>query len=548
MTEISKIHIKQANFFYNYTFGLNVNGIDLIKTATKLFGEGLVRLVTFSDLNVLYLDKNNNLKTNKIEHNSRDYDKSWKVDIIDDLQDLVIPEFVASLEQSFHDKNIQGPYNRSVAPNFRASLAPIVFEDKDLTFTFVPWIKIYNDGIVALSFQLDFESDAIEENDFIDNFVNLSHKYFKNIYMDAKIQRIDGYKHLENYSKVPLTFGGQTISNRATRKLKKEICAQSKSRLDKSLSANGKEFDCFGAQWVLHPIAGTENKVNGESTLEMCQSIISVAIIAQIRANSKNSSQNVEAVIWEGRPSISLMRFSGQESNKKIFLTKHSASLSRIMLRASTLKRPPELPLDLRPFDDYCFHGNRSLLLWTWMKATDAPDDAWSDVNVKSKIYDNQCRTEHFEYHNMRIARACSIVSSPSNDLILVDAYEILSQSEKLLMRSSHSGEITDAVQYLLNAVGTKDLINSAKEQAKWYLDEKRFIYERQRSNIDRSLTVVFGFVGAAGVADLILKPLLEDLFPSTQNWITGLAAFVISSLIVLLLSLIILACNRSKN
>ena len=62
---------------------------------------------------------------------------------------------------------------------------------------------------------------------------------------------------------------------------------------------------------------------------------------------------------------------------------------------------------------------------------------------------------------------------------------------------------------------------------------------------MDRWLAAVFGIVGAAGLADLVFRPLLKATYPSWVDWFTGLAAFVVASLLILLLAMAISAFNK---
>lgn len=244
---------------------------------------------------------------------------------------------------------------------------------------------------------------------------------------------------------------------------------------------------------------------------------------------------------------MTLMRFTEQPTRKEELFEKYSQSMSRILMRVPEAESPSPLPCDLRPFDDFCFHGNRSILLWTWLRPSEAPNDAWEDLNTATKLLENQARAEHFEYHNMRIARACAIASSPPSDEALVYAYGALAATHAVIHQSSQSGEITEALEYLMDAAGTTKLIASGKEQARWHLDERRYRNEKQRSRIDRWMTAVFGFVGAAGLADLVIQPFLRAKYYDLAEWQIGLTAFALAAFGLCFLSISILIVNKMR-
>jgi hypothetical protein len=116
-----------------------------------------------------------------------------------------------------------------------------------------------------------------------------------------------------------------------------------------------------------------------------------------------------------------------------------------------------------------------------------------------------------------------------------------------MIHQSSQAGEITDALEYLMEAAGTAALIASGKEQARWHLDERRFRNEMRRVSVDRWLAAVFGFVGAAGLADLVIQPLLQEIYPVQADWLIGLSAFALASLVVGVLAVPIWVVNRMR-
>lgn len=283
-----------------------------------------------------------------------------------------------------------------------------------------------------------------------------------------------------------------------------------------------------------------------EGTTDLCRSIYANAVASQVVSKNYKKNDGVAGVqLWQGRPSVSLMRFAGQPKSKDQLFEMYGQSMSRILMRSPEMTDPPHLPPDLSPFNDYCLHGNRAVLLWTWLRPLGASDNVWDDPNTRAHLLENQARAEHFEYHNIRIARACAIAEGPPSDEQLVYAYETLANADSVIHKSSQAGEITDALEFLMTAAGTTGLIASGKEQARWFLDERRYKAEKQRSRMDRWLTAVFGIVGAAGLADLVFKPMLQTTYPGWVDWFTGLAAFATASFLIVLLAMFISAFNK---
>lgn len=545
-TELRKIRVQQANCFYNYAIGLDVTQVDLLKTAKALLKSGTVKTVCFSDLKAVYLDEHGEVQLEWLRPQGRRWDDSWTVRFSDSLPQYVSKDLIFCLELAFHERRIEGDEARQVPPHLRAALPPVVLENDDLTLPVYPWLKLYADGLMCICFQLDTTWDNLREDDFISDVVNLFQRYFKSIWVEAALQRIDGEQLLPDAFEGEVSIGGQRVVDWKTRKLVKTMRKTAKSVLDNSLSKEGRRFDLHGEPWLLHQIAGSEDQAEWEGTIDLCRSIYANAVASQVLPTNYRKNDRVVGVqLWQGRPSISLMRFEGQSNSKDQLFDMYGQSMSRILMRSAGINNPPPLPPDLRPFNDYCLHGNRAILLWTWLRPCDATDNAWDNPNTRSHLLENQARAEHFEYHNIRIVRACSIAESPPSDEQLVYAYETLANADSVIHKSSQAGEITDALEHLMTTAGTTGLIASGKEQARWHLDERRYKAEKRRSRMDRWLTAVFGIVGAAGLADLVFRPLLQTTYPCWVDWFTGLASFAAASILIVLLAMSISAVNK---
>lgn len=543
---IGRLEVDQANVFYNYTIGLEAMDVDLLKTAGKLLKSGLSRAICFSDLKCLYIDKKGEIQLEWVQPEGRQWDPSWKVNFGSDIPQEAATDLVYSIELLFHEQRIEGREARQMAPHLRAALPPIVLESNDLTLPLYAWIKVFSDGIFILSFQLDTTWDGIAEEQWISDIVNLFQRYFDKVWVNAQIQRLDADQLLPDAFHDEMSIAGRTIGGRKTRKLLKKMRRESKAFLEDALGKEGREFEIGDDRWVLHQVAGSEQQEDWEATIDLCKSQYNNAIAALIVPRSSREVAGMpEVCLWQGRPSISLMRFRKQPSSKDALLKKFGPSMSRILMRSACIDNPPELPIDLRPFEDYCLHGNRALLLWTWLRPKDTPDDAWKDPITHAALTENQARAEHFEYHNMRVARACTIAGSPPTYTHLVEAYETLASAEDIIHHSSQAGEISDALSYLISAVGTAGRVSSGKERARWRLDEYRYRAESRRARRDRWIGFVFGLVGAAGLADLVFKPYLGATYPDLSSWETGLSSFLLAALVVGLLSVPIWAINR---
>lgn len=540
------MEIRQFNCFYNYAIGLNLTEVDLVKTSKNLLKSGFTKAICFSDLKAIYIDEDGKSQVEWIRPEGRQWDSSWNIKFSDKVPSDIVHDLAYCLELSFQEQRIEGVESKRSPPYLRAALPPVVLVKDDEETVLFPWLKIYSDGVMILSFQIDSSLEGMDESDFIKSVVNIFQRYFDQIFVHGELQRLDAELLIPEAFTSDLSLGGQKIKGWRSTRLIKKLRAESRRKLDESLASEGREFEVGDELWLLHHIACADDEDGWESTFDLCRSIYVNAISSLVASTSKDDRANSgELLMWQGRPSVSIMRFKDQPDNKQDLYKKFGLSMSRFLMRSQGSTNPVELPPDLRIFDDYALHGNRALLIWTWLRESNSPDDAWEERNTGARVFENQARAEHFEYLNLKIARACAVACSPSSDESLIAAYKVLSSVESTLHTSSQAGEIIDAVNYLLESVGTKNLITDAKERARWHLDERRYLNDKSRSHIDRWLAVLFGFIGSTGLADLVIHPYLKGTFTKWSDFQLGLSAFVLALLTVGVFVFVIEGVNK---
>ncbi len=540
------LRIDQANVFYNYTLGFESTRIDLVKTAGKLLKKGITRAVFFSDFKCLYTDAQAEVQFEWIQPKGRQWDSNWKIRFGSEVPAAAATELIYAIELSFHEQRIEGREARQIAPYLRASLPPIVLEEDDLTLPIFASVKLFADGIAILSFQLDTTWDGVDEDYFISNIVNLYQCYFKSIWVDSRVQRLDAEELLPIAFQDDMSIAGNPLSGRKTKQLLRKMRRESRELLNKALDDQGRRFDIGNEEWILHEIAGSKDQGSWESTMDLCRSEYANTLSGLVIPSRDNRKLRARSTfVWQGRPSVSLMRFREQPATKIELLSRFAPSLSRILMRSTAVDTSSDLPPDLRPFGDYCFHGNRALLLWTWLRPDETPANVWDDPETRAALAENQARSEHVEYHNMRTARACAWAQSPPSDDHLREAYKTLSVTDDVIHQSSQAGEISDALAYLMAEFGTLKLVSSGKEAARWHLDELRYRSDRSRNRVNRWLAFVFGLVGTAGLADFAILPYLVTVWPDLSREIAPIVAFGVAGLIVLLIASFIWFFNR---
>lgn len=534
--------IQQANVFYNYTLGFYATEIDLVKTATKAIKLGVSSSAYFSDNKFIFSNEGGKIQFEDIQPEGRFWEAPHEVLLDKKVPKNIREELKLSLETAYHDERIG---NYGLAPYVRLFFPPIVLEDKKIELPLHTSVKIFDDGIAILSFQLKGSWGKADESFFINEVVNLFNSYFNDVWIDATIQKLAADIIIPQAYEGQITLAGKPIESRGMKRIIRKARIDAREVFQESISKGGRTFQIGDKEVILHKAAGSEEVDNWESNFDYCTEVYRNALSNLITPeDGQKEFASSQPLHWQGRPSISLMRFNEQPDNKKEILDRYKQSLLRILSRTPHIENNAELPNDLRQIDDFIFHGTRAIFLWTWTKPDNAPSDVWEDPNTLSIVMNQQSRAKHIEYYNMRLARACKLTRFPPSEDHLIDSYRILCMAEDDLHHSGSAGDITDALKTIVKNIGTMDLVPSAKEAARWYLDEMRYQTEKQRLTVDRWLTLVFGLVGTAGLSEFLIRPYVE-LFLTESEILAPLYSFTLSLSSVLLIVLLVWFFNR---
>jgi hypothetical protein len=488
------LKINQANVFYNYVLGFDSANIDLLKTGVNFLEAGVSTSVFFSDFKYMYLDKSGSKKIEMITRKGRDFDSSWELEFSDEISECIASEQLHSCHIAFHENRIQNEDIQYI----RVCLPPVHLEYDEYQLPLFASVKIYSDGIAILSFQLDATWNDLDEGHFLSDIVNIYKYYFKSIWVNSNLQKLDAKVVLDNAFEDQFSIGGKNLTNWRIKQLIKKSKRDSQKYLNEALQVEGHVFNFGEVDWELHQIVGTESNESEELTVELCRSIYCNVISSLLVSEKSERKTSLGRFMWQGRPSITLLRFENQPESKEELYKNFSHSISKILRRVDNKVKLSDLPPDLRVFDDFSLHANRSILLWTWLKSKESSENVWDDANTTSNLLENQARVEQIEYYNLKIARACTWAQKPFSNDHLLYAYEVLANSDSMIHQSSKSGEVIDTLIYLMEKFGTTGLVNSSKESARFHLDELRYKSDKARSRGDSRLTFVFGLVGTA--------------------------------------------------
>ena len=103
------------------------------------------------------------------------------------------------------------------------------------------------------------------------------------------------------------------------------------------------------------------------------------------------------------------------------------------------------------------------------------------------------------------------------------------------------------ALSYIIKEFGTASLIPSAKEAARYYLEALRYRSDSIRNRRDRWLTFVFGLVGAATLAEFVVHPFIQEIWPKLSKVVTPILSFGISGALMLSIVIVVWVINKDE-
>jgi hypothetical protein len=356
------LKVNQANAFYNYCLGFDSAKIDLLKTGSNFLKARVSTSVFFSDCKYMYLDKSGNRKVEMITVTPKgsNLDSNREVKFTDETPTNIASELRQSCHIAFNENRIM---NEDVA-YIRVFLPPTFLEHDEYKLPILASVKIYSDGIAILSFQLDRTWEGLDEGHFLTGIVNLSEYYFKSIWVDSNLQNLDAKVLLDKLGEDKFSIDGNYLTSRKVKQFKKNRKREIQKNLDEALQLKGCVFNFGEASWRLHQIVGTENNESAELTVNLCREIYCNAISSLLVSEKNERKTSLGHFMWKCRPSITLLRFEDQPETKEELYKNFSHSISIVLLRADNRVKNFDLPTDLRAFNDFCLHGNRSILLW----------------------------------------------------------------------------------------------------------------------------------------------------------------------------------------
>lgn len=387
----------------------------------------------------------------------------------------------------------------------RAFMAPVQMhsDHRNLTILAYPMLKIFENGIVFVTFRFLAPSRKIDHTEFLKNYVNCSFIRWDSVKVPPAISELAPLSYA-------MTHGRNSLANRLINYIRY-------LKHKKVIGSITDKRDTGDFEFSFAPLVSEADR--SDTISDIAQTIFSIVGYVVGRGESVGwfssirNSQNLPlpGKRWFGRPTIFLLKFDGQEDcssdNSKKFASQFASLLARSKDATEAINQLIASK-DLRLSEDFSFFAASSGFLVVWAGSGVERYKEISDRNRGELIYKNQALIELVAYGDMlhhRILNECD----KSSEIAMVHKYrKDLVRFEVQRNHASSYGEVKDLLAESWNALGLSKMRHHLADAISIKEDELSLKENRNINYIGIFLAVLFGVVGAPGLAQGVTKPI----------------------------------------
>lgn len=249
-----------------------------------------------------------------------------------------------------------------------------------------------------------------------------------------------------------------------------------------------------------------------------------------------NSALLQRGTHWHARPFVVIRKFDNQPLTASEIRNRFGEELGSIMgrvPRASARVVAAQMTDSLRLFEDRTFHVNSALSLCVY--AAPSPGSPREEPEFSS-VFDVACSVEMMDYYAARVGQLIEMVSSAKTMKRVRDIRAELGAAEAGARTVFQSGELRDAMSIGWKMLGVPELLKEAREKMSLQVDVLAEEAADRSGAQNLTLTVVFGILGAAGISDSVVKPLWEACLRSPSDQWSGPFYFAVTAALLVFL------------
>lgn len=373
---------------------------------------------------------------------------------------------------------------------------PIIFSDDTIDVTFYPYMRIFQDGITITKYEVEYENQQIELENFINDYVNFSSYQFKKITTSPSICHL----MIESYHKTK----ENSFYNRV-----KIVHNLRKSKEILDTRTYTEEINGILYHFVTSPEAGIQTLANFNLTLNN--------IIVNLISKKRNELFYLlfdrikiyrNGNLWVGRPYIYINNFNdmkrtGTENNNFFGLSFQHIMNRCVVEDFITIKENMKKNLRLR--DDSLYYTNSAVSLFVNSSSLQ------ESKNTKNLIDNLEVLEDYIEYGYM-INKA--LLQLTKESLTPEEINKLRWKANYLIdfEQITYYHETRHWIKHLLQARNLDLIKEQTKEAFEIRLQERLYTSDKKNKDLSISLSVIFGLLASVSVAEFIGVPLLKQL------------------------------------
>ena len=509
----STLILREWEVWHTYSTFFTGPVFDLTRGARKLVATGSVLCAVHRDGTADWAAPDGTLQTGEVKVRLNGRGNAATIEIAPSPKDaegaFALEALLWAANLRFEELHLLGDY--SWMPNYvRLFLGECIFSGADGVFSCYPVIKIYETGVVILSFRVIGPPRGVRVDEFIHRYVNLHASRFNLLQVPPGLARLISRAETR-IGVAPRSMIGRFRLIRTNR------------GLDRAFDQTSYTLNTGDFTFRLTAI-DRGHEENSWDTL----ATIALAIINAVGYGMSTQRSDLLTVVkgfrpavtrgnfWTGRPHVHIVRHADQAETAQENESRHRADFGWIMGRLWSTKDHHQgsthLPPNQRQHGDYATYVNSAMSLWVWARKGIKLQARWADPNRSHLIYGSQTIVEQIEYaailHRRMLQLSCEYTIP---DQVLAAKRELV-LLETTLRESSHFGEIRDLLACGMETLGVPALRGATERLLEVQESETALRENRVAERRNRLITFAFGLTAVPTIASEVIRPLWQYL------------------------------------
>ncbi len=525
---VRQMILHRWEIWHTYAAHLTSPPIDLEGAANVLVSSGFARCALLPDLSVVGLSEGE-LKKEGVNVAGDNLTATTKIEYPPWLDDYSRETVVTAALMRTRMRLLFGAELGFPAPHLTAAIGECRLQCGETTAHLYPMLKLFEDGVVLLSFRIVDPAEPIHHDHFVDHHLTLRLRTFDRTAVPPGVAKV-----VADAENLP---GIRGVRRRNRQWGKSQVHHSYVEENTQNVRSGDFEFQHF---WFDQDLLGYS-----ESFRTLALSMLDgVAYLADRPGGGfryvigGRKRKHILGGYWSARPHIHLLAFKKQRDTASRNESSHLRALASILAGTRVTNKKfakTILGRNLRPNNDYGAYINSGGSLWVHTgKSLAYHFDAGGPKKkplFMASVVEHQVAADVLDYGHALHRQLAEDASAPCSDLdevltrktVLVD----LGQTQK---EGAVFGELRDLLEAGWSAYGIPDLRHTINDHLQTAISTAEYKFSKRTSRWATALTILFGMGVVPVLSDRVLKPVGEVIEWPMDNVVWGSDAFFLGT------------------